>query len=396
METKKILVLAANPKDTMRLRLGKETAEIDAGLKRSKFRDRFILSYQFAVRIRDLRRALLDHSPHIVHFCGYGSDEGLIVEDESGKSIEVSASAISDLFKLFSDSIECVLLNACYSENQAIAISEHINYVIGMSKELEGDGAIEFAVAFYDALGAGKSYQHAFRFGCNAIQLHGIPGHLIPKFKERESSIASIGQGPKKIKSLILNSRNHPFQIHCIFSNNILLGRSPECDIPLVNASPKVSMWHARIQYYTNRNEYFLEDLDSTNGTYVQGVRIERKKTIKFGSKIQLSRALSFLFQHQNDDPLAIGCLIYFTEKGDELARYIIVPKSEVKIGANLYEHIKHPLFPEGGSFGKIINKDDCIFYINEKSDGSISRIELKDQMDLNIFSISFKVNICR
>lgn len=54
---------------------------------------------------------------------------------------------------------------------QAEAIAEHIPYVIGMSAGIKDKAAIEFAVGFYDALGAGKEIDDAFRFAKNAIAL---------------------------------------------------------------------------------------------------------------------------------------------------------------------------------------------------------------------------------
>lgn len=79
---KKILILAANPKTTPRLRLDEEVREIDEGLRRSKYRDQFEIQSRWAVRMRDLRRALLDVEPQIVHFTGHGKEDGLLVEDE--------------------------------------------------------------------------------------------------------------------------------------------------------------------------------------------------------------------------------------------------------------------------------------------------------------------------
>ncbi len=70
--TKTILILSANPKDTVRLRLDEEVREIDEGLRRAKYRDRFFIHSKWAVRLRDFRRALLDYEPQIVHFCGMG------------------------------------------------------------------------------------------------------------------------------------------------------------------------------------------------------------------------------------------------------------------------------------------------------------------------------------
>lgn len=46
--------------------------------------------------------------------------------------------------------------------------------------------AIEFAVGFYDALGAGRSYKDCFEVGCASIDLKGIPESEIPVLKARQ------------------------------------------------------------------------------------------------------------------------------------------------------------------------------------------------------------------
>lgn len=149
-----ILFLAANP-DRLR-RVGQELREIKEGLRRSQERDRFNLTPCLDVRARDIQRALLDESPHIVHFAGQGvGPKGLVFEDEAGKAKVVDAAALAGLFALFSDQIYCVVLNGCYSEVQARAIAQHVEYVVGIREEISHAAALEFAVGFYDALGAG-------------------------------------------------------------------------------------------------------------------------------------------------------------------------------------------------------------------------------------------------
>lgn len=183
----KILVLAANPVGTTQLRLDEEVREIDEGLRRARHRDDFEIEQKWAVRIRDLRRAILDESPQIIHFSGHGTAEGLAFEDEDGKARLVSKEALSGLFALLAGQVKCVVLNACLSEAQADAISQHIEYVIGMRGEIGDRAAIEFAVGFYDALGAGRSFEDAYAFGRSAIQLEGIPEHLTPILKKKSS-----------------------------------------------------------------------------------------------------------------------------------------------------------------------------------------------------------------
>lgn len=179
-EINKILILSANPKDTDRLRLDEEVREIEEGLQRSQYRTRYTIQSKWAVGLRDLRRLLLDHNPRFIHFCGHGQVDGLLLENTDGNSVLVKPDALAGLFELFASKIECVFLNACYSDLQAKAINKHIRYVVGIRKEISDKAAVEFALGFYDALGAGESIEAAFRFGRNAIQLCDAPEHLNP------------------------------------------------------------------------------------------------------------------------------------------------------------------------------------------------------------------------
>ncbi len=190
--TRRILILSANPINTNRLRLDEEIREIEEGLRRSNNRGRFVIHHQQAVRLRDLRRTMLEYTPQIVHFCGHGEGNGIMVEDEHGKAILVDPVALTGLFELFKEQVECVVLNACYSEIQADAVSKHINYVIGMNAGIQDKTAIEFALGFYDALGVGKTIEEAFKFGQNAIQLYSLQGHLIPILKKNSVQLSHI------------------------------------------------------------------------------------------------------------------------------------------------------------------------------------------------------------
>ncbi|MGB3641318.1 MAG: TIR domain-containing protein [Rivularia sp. (in: cyanobacteria)] len=182
----RILILAANPKNSTKLRLDEEVREIAEGLRRSKEREKFVIDSRWAVRSDDIRRAILDFDPQIVHFCGHGeADGGLVLEDVNGQMKLVKPEAIAGLFELFMDRVECVLLNACYSSKQAEAIVQHIDYVIGMKQAIGDTAAIKFAVGFYDALGAGRKVEVAYRFGVNAIQLEGIAEELTPTIKKK-------------------------------------------------------------------------------------------------------------------------------------------------------------------------------------------------------------------
>jgi CHAT domain len=183
---KKILILCANPKNTAKLRLDEEMREIKNTLQLSPHRDEFQIITESAVRVDDLTRFLSHHQPTIVHFCGHGSGaNGLALEDNSGNMQLVSTQALAKLFDLFQQQVECVLLNACYSEAQATAIHQHIDCVVGMNQAIGDKAAIEFSVGFYTALAALRNYEDCFQMGCTSIDLQGIPEYATPEIKIR-------------------------------------------------------------------------------------------------------------------------------------------------------------------------------------------------------------------
>jgi len=177
-----ILFLAANPSDSTRLRLDAENRAIDLALLQSEYRERFQVNQHWAVRVDDLQGILLRHKPDIIHFCGHGDDRSAIVlEDAHGQSHPISSQTMSRLFSILKDNIKCVILNACYSEAQALEISQHIDCVIGMSKQITDDAAINFATAFYQALGYGRNMKTAFELGCVQIDMHNLEEYDAPK-----------------------------------------------------------------------------------------------------------------------------------------------------------------------------------------------------------------------
>ena len=111
-------------------------------------------------------------------------------------------------FALFADSeefpnpLQCVLLNGCYSQPQAEAIASHVPYVIGMARAIKDSAAIEFAVGFYDALGAGRSVESAFKFGCSAMQIAGLNEHSIPVLIKGPAEAMNIESPPEKAKTV--------------------------------------------------------------------------------------------------------------------------------------------------------------------------------------------------
>lgn len=189
----KILFLAANPTDTTRLRLDEESRAIDRALRQAEFRDKFDIEQHWAVRVGDIQELLLRHQPHIVHFSGHGGlSSEIILEDNAGNSHPVPAKALSDLFSVLKDNVRCVVLNACFSEQQARAIAGHIDCVIGMSTAIGDAAAISFAAAFYRALGYGRDVETAFKLGRLEINLENLNEQDTPQLLTVKADPAKI------------------------------------------------------------------------------------------------------------------------------------------------------------------------------------------------------------
>lgn len=186
-EIQKILILAAIPHN---LRLDKEIRSIEECIRRAVKRDMFKVEIKTAVRAKDIRRAIAEEKPQIVHFCGQGLEDGsLLLEDEMGNDKAVTPSGLTALFEMHADYVKCVVLNACHSIKAAEAICEYINYVIGMNQQIQDTSAIEFAQGFYDGLGYDSEkqdmFQRAFQEGLVAIKLDNISQAEIPVMKTK-------------------------------------------------------------------------------------------------------------------------------------------------------------------------------------------------------------------
>jgi hypothetical protein len=203
----KVLLLAANPLNTDRLRLDEEFRAIDQALQSANYRDKFDLNPHGAVRISDLAGLLLRYQPHIVHFSSHGSVMGeIMLEDDRGKAQPVPSESLSRLFSVLKDNIRCVVLNACYSEKQALAIAQYIDYVIGMSRSISDNAAIDFATAFYQAVGYGRDLKTAFELGCINIGLDDLNEETTPRSIALHSDPSKIILALAKSKTKGANS----------------------------------------------------------------------------------------------------------------------------------------------------------------------------------------------
>lgn len=178
-----LLFLGANPFEHLALELDRELQVVSAGLSQFGKRDAFDFRAKMHVTPTDLQRMLLEtqgFQPRFVHFAGnavvdhpdYGT--GVIFEDEDGQPKVISGDLLATIFRQF-PSVECVFLNTCDSGPSALDIGQKVKYAIGMNARVYDDVAIQFAVAFYEAIASGNDVPFAFDFAKMRIQLGGSP-----------------------------------------------------------------------------------------------------------------------------------------------------------------------------------------------------------------------------
>jgi hypothetical protein len=187
-----ILFLASNPEQTAYLNLTREVEEIDQKIRSSEFRDKLRLEKHFEQKPGDLQENLLRYKPTIVHFSGHGESTGeLLLMDTNGRPIAVSVQAFKLLFSTLTDNVRVILLNACYSKEQAASISDVIDFVIGMNLPISDEAAIAFSAAFYRAIGYGRTIQKAFDSARTEIALFGMPEEDTPQLFVRNGADVS-------------------------------------------------------------------------------------------------------------------------------------------------------------------------------------------------------------
>lgn len=157
-----LLLVTASPGLDDRLRVDHEVRSITEKLRASRYRDRLRVIVVVAARFEDLRTALLEHSPHVLHVSTHGVDGALLLEPRADGASAVLSKQLRRLLRALGENLRLVVLNACRSAELARELAPIVGCSIGMADRIGDDEAIQFSVALYEALAFGKSVQTAF------------------------------------------------------------------------------------------------------------------------------------------------------------------------------------------------------------------------------------------
>lgn len=181
----RILFLASNPTTTLALDLEEELRSVEMELRGVRFREEIRLVPCHAVRPDDLIRHLRQQQPSVVHFSGHGTSSGIVLRSESDQAI-VSGGALERLFN--NRGVKLVVLNACFSHEQAESIVKVVPTVVGTTEAVDDEAARRFSTAFYRTLGDGHRIGDAFRDGVDAVAVYAL-GDVFKSFGRLDRSL---------------------------------------------------------------------------------------------------------------------------------------------------------------------------------------------------------------
>lgn len=97
---------------------------------------------------------------------------------------------------------------------------------------------------------------------------------------------------------LVMKSGPTPGQVYELAKNEMFIGRGPTCEVVINDL--EVSRNHARI--YLQGGEFWLEDLNSTNGTFVNGQRLIGPHLLRAGETVNLGEKVSLEVEAEYDE----------------------------------------------------------------------------------------------
>ncbi|MCY1058862.1 CHAT domain-containing protein [Nannocystis sp. SCPEA4] len=155
-----ILLVSASPIKKARLRVDEEFAAIIENLR---LRANLRIEQRPAVTFDRLSAALNDVRPNVLHISSHGESGSLYFQARrSGDDLQrVPQTALIKLLHALGSDLKLVVLNACDSLEIAEGIvarkPSQITWAIGMKDPIYDDDAIDYSVALYDSIAAGRA-----------------------------------------------------------------------------------------------------------------------------------------------------------------------------------------------------------------------------------------------
>jgi hypothetical protein len=210
------LFLEANPFITTPLGLDESVRTIRTELQHLR---NLVFDSGWAASIDDLKSELEFYPSDIVHFTGQ-TDEGIFLPRKLGELNPLSDGALALRFSRFSPRTRLVILDGCYTPEQAKALAEVVDCVIGVNNSSDAKSNLWFAMDLYTHISMGCSIQEAF----DRCKLSLSPSTSI-NLLGKKSSVVLLPHDPKLIVSTTSNRE---------MESSARIGIDLERDIPTV------------------------------------------------------------------------------------------------------------------------------------------------------------------
>lgn len=166
----RLLFVLTCPRSQEQLATQEEVRAIEKEMIASRHRDRFIHKVVLAATYKDLREALREHRPDILHISCHGTDTAeLLFNDGGGGEMYVDARALAGMFVVLKLDIRLIVLNACHSTTITRELAPLVPLLVGMRGAVHDSSAVAFATVFYESLVAGDTVEDSFNLAINEL-----------------------------------------------------------------------------------------------------------------------------------------------------------------------------------------------------------------------------------
>jgi pSer/pThr/pTyr-binding forkhead associated (FHA) protein len=116
----------------------------------------------------------------------------------------------------------------------------------------------------------------------------GFALYILWRDLKRHAELAAARQSPALTLQVVGQADQPPQDLasRTFHQPEIVMGRGPACDLPLDDKT--VSTRHARLTYH--HSQWWLEDLGSTNGTYLNNEQIDAPVIVVPGDELRLGQ----------------------------------------------------------------------------------------------------------
>ncbi len=157
----RVLYLGFQPEDADDLGIDAELDAIQSRLAHASGSNDLELIQRQDVDVEDLPTLLAQIQPEVLHIASHGQDGGRLFLRSRGRYRAIDPVDVQTILAGASPQLRLVVLNACYSEPLATALSAQGRFAIGSTRRVPSENASSFAGVLYGLIAEGKDLKMA-------------------------------------------------------------------------------------------------------------------------------------------------------------------------------------------------------------------------------------------